>query len=108
PVLKTRQNNSTSIIALVELDITQTGWANLPLFSSASIEVIAGEVQDAILLPTEGLQDDFGSLGTVFLEEDDDEYVIQEVELGLRDVLYVEVTGGLSVGDVVLIGSIEK
>jgi len=108
PVLKTRQNNSTSIIALVELDITQTGWANLPLFSSASIEVIAGEVQDAILLPIEGLQDDSGSLGTVFLEEDDDEYVIQEVELGLRDVLYVEVTGGLSVGDVVLIGSIEK
>lgn len=106
PTLKTRQNSTTTINALVELDINQTGWVDLPLFSSGSIEVIAGEAQDAILLPTEGLEDDSGSFGTVYLKEDG-EYVIQEVELGLRDVLYVEVTRGLSIGDVVLIGSIE-
>jgi len=107
PTLQTRQNSTTTINALVELDTTQTGWVNLPLFSSGSIEVIAGEAQDAVLLPTEGLQDDSGNLGTVYLVKDG-EYLIQEIELGLRDVLYVEVKRGLAIGDVVLIGSIEK
>ena len=103
PTLQTRQN-TTSIRTLVELDTSSTGWADLPLLSAASVEVIAGEVQNAVLLPVEGLQDVTGSLGTVLILEND-EVIEKEIELGLRDVLFVEVSDGLSVGDVVLIGS---
>lgn len=103
PTLQTRQN-TTSVSALVELDTSITGWADLPLLSAASVEVIAGEVQNTVLLPVEGLQDVTGSLGTVLILEDD-EVIEKEIELGLRDVLFVEVIDGLSVGDVVLIGN---
>jgi multidrug efflux pump subunit AcrA (membrane-fusion protein) len=103
PSLQSSQN-TTVVSALVELDTSGTGWAGLPLLSGASVEVIAGEVNDAVLLPIEGLQEDQGESGIVMVKMND-EYIQQEVELGLRDVLYVQVTSGLSVGDEVLIGT---
>jgi HlyD family secretion protein len=105
PSLQTVKN-ITTVNALVELDISTTGWADLPLGSAASVEVIAGEVKNAALLPVEALQEQQGSEGIVLLLESD-EITRQSVELGLRDVIYVEVTGGLSAGDVVVIGNLE-
>ena len=105
PSLQTVKN-ITTVNALVELDISTTGWTNLPLGSAASVEVIAGEVKNAVLLPVEALQEQQGSEGIVLLLEND-EITRQSVELGLRDVIYVEVTGGLSTGDVVVIGNLE-
>jgi len=106
PSLQTVKN-SVTVNALVELDISTTGWANLPLGSAASVEVIAGEVKNAVLLPVEALQEQQGSEGIVLLLVENGEVTEQFVELGLRDVIYVEVTGGLSAGDVVVIGSLE-
>jgi len=106
PTLQTKQN-TTVVSALVELDTAETGWAELPLLSAATVEVIAGEAQNTILLPVEGLREDKGDQGMVYLVRDDGEQIPQEVKIGLRDVLYVEITGGLSIGDVVLIGNFE-
>jgi HlyD family secretion protein len=103
PTLQTSRN-TTVVSALVELDTSRTGWTDLPLLSGASIEVVAGEVNDAVLLPFEGLQEDNGESGIVLVKENG-EYTQKEIELGLRDVLYVEVTSGLSTGDEVLIGT---
>jgi len=108
PTLKSRQNSTTSVITLVEIDISQSVWVNFPLLSGATVEVIAGEAQGVVLLPIEGLQIDDGDQGKVQLIQENGETVEQEIELGIRDVLFVEVTRGLSVGDVILIGSIEK
>jgi HlyD family secretion protein len=105
PSLQTKQN-SLIVNALVELDISNTGWADLPLGSTASVEVIAGEVKNAVLLPVEALQEQQGSEGIVLLMENG-EVTKQAVELGLRDVIFVEITDGLSVGDVVVIGYLE-
>lgn len=105
PSLQTKQN-SLIVNALVELDISYTGWSDLPLGSAASVEVIAGEVKNAVLLPVEALQEEQDSKGVVLLMENG-EITQQAVELGLRDVIYVEVTGGLSAGDVVVIGNLE-
>jgi RND family efflux transporter MFP subunit len=98
---------SLTVNALVELDISNAGWANLPLGSGASVEVIAGEGKNAILLPLEALQKEYDNMGVVLLMENEN-VVEQTVELGLRDVLYVEVTDGLSVGDVVVIGKLDN
>ena len=106
PSLQTVKN-LTTVNALVELDISTTGWADLPLGSAASVEVIAGEVKNAVLLPVEALEEQQGSEGIVLLMEKG-EITQQLVELGLRDVIYVEVIGGLSAGDVVVIGYLEK
>ena len=104
PTLQTKQN-TTTVSVLVELDTTQTGWAYLPLFSTATVEAIACESQNTILLPVEGLQEEYGDQGLVYLIQDDGEKIPLEVELGLKGVLFVEITAGLSAGDVVLIGS---
>ena len=103
PILQSSQN-TTIVSALVELDTSGPDWADLPLLSGASVEVIAGEANDVVLLPIEGIQDDQGDDGIVFVQKNG-EFTQQEVELGLRDVIYVEVTSGLSPGDVVLIGT---
>lgn len=103
PTLQTRQN-TTTVNALIELDTALTGWADFPLQSTASIEIIAGEEINAVLLPLEGLQEDDNDHGTVLVLEEG-EYFLREITLGLRDVIYVEVIDGLSVGDVVLIGN---
>ncbi len=102
PTLQTRQN-TTTVSALVELELSMTGWTDLPLLSGASIEVIGGESDNVVLLPIEGLQSDRGDVGTVLVYKDG-AYLLKEIELGLRDVLYIEVLSGLSVGDLVLIG----
>ncbi len=101
--MQTRQN-TTTVNALIELDTALTGWAGFPLQSTASIEIIAGEEINAVLLPLEGLQEDDNDHGTVLVLEER-EYFLREITLGLRDVIYVEVIDGLSVGDVVLIGN---
>jgi len=106
PSLKISQK-TTVVSAKVELDISSTEWVGLPLGSAASVEVIAGEVNKVVLLPVEALQDQQGTWGTVLVLEKG-EITQQSVELGLRDVIYVEVIGGLSAGDVVVIGYLEK
>jgi multidrug efflux pump subunit AcrA (membrane-fusion protein) len=105
PALITSQN-TTAVSTLVELDMSETGWSDLPLSSGASIEVIAGETRDAVLLPIEGLQESSGNQGTVLVESGG-EFTSRDVKLGLWDVLFVEVLDGLSAGEVVLIGELE-
>lgn len=90
---------ANSIYALIELESNAVVW---PLSSSASVEVIAGEVNDAVLLTMDALQSIQGDTGLVQKLENG-KIVEQEVTLGLRDVLYVEVIDGLSKGDTVLI-----
>jgi len=99
-------SRDTNVVnALVALDVNETGWAGLPLSSAASIELIAGETSDAVLLPIDGLQESSAKQGIV-LVENDGEFISREVELGLWDVLFVEVLDGLNAGDVVLIGEL--
>lgn len=90
---------AASISALIELESNAVVW---PLSSSASVEVIAGEVNDAVLLTMDALQSIQGDTGLV-QKLVNGKIVEQEVTLGLRDVLYVEVIDGLSSGDTVLI-----
>jgi multidrug efflux pump subunit AcrA (membrane-fusion protein) len=99
-------SRDTNVVnALVALDVNAAGWAGLPLSSAASIELIAGETSDAVLLPIEGLQESSAGQGVVLVESDG-EFISREIELGLWDVLFVEVLDGLNAGDVVLIGEL--
>jgi multidrug efflux pump subunit AcrA (membrane-fusion protein) len=105
PTLQTNRN-TTVVSALVELDVKEKEWTGLPLSSVASIEVIAGEAFDTVLLPVDGLQSSSGDQGSVLVEREG-EFLSKEVELGLWDILFVEVVSGLSAGEVVLIGELK-
>ncbi len=97
---KLDDSSGTSMVhVLVQLD--ENVNVDLPVGSSASVDVTGGEALDAVLVPVSALK-----------EADDGTYVVyimkngtpveQQVEIGLQDILYAEVKSGLQKGDVVL------
>ena len=98
---------SQAIKALAVLDAASYAkpvW--LPLGLSASVDVIAGEATNAVLVPIEALH-----------QTDTDSYVVyvqvngtfeaRQVTVGLMDFTSAEITSGLQAGEIVAIGEVE-
>ena len=105
PSLVTEQN-TTVVRGLVELDISTTGWNDLPLNSAAAVDVIGGRAEGVVIVPVEALREISDGEYAVFVLEDG-EPRMRMVEVGLQDLLYAEITTGLEVGDVVTTGQVE-
>ncbi|MEA2008686.1 MAG: efflux RND transporter periplasmic adaptor subunit, partial [Chloroflexota bacterium] len=105
PALATEQN-TTVVRSLVELDISTTGWNNLPLNSAASVDVIGGRAEGVVTVPVEALRAISDGEYAVFVLEDG-EPRMRMVEVGIQDLLYAEIKSGLKVGDVVTTGQVE-
>ncbi len=105
PSLSTEQN-TTVVSGLVELDISTTGWNNLPLNSAAAVDVIGGRAEGVIIIPVEALREISDGEYAVFVLENG-EPRMRMVEVGLQDLLYAEITSGLEIGDVVTTGQVE-
>ena len=90
------ENETMVIRAFVALEDGFDAF-NLPIGTSASVEVLGGSAEDAVLIPVEAL----------YLE--DSEYIVyvladgkterRVVEIGIQDSLYVEIRSGLVVGE---------
>lgn len=100
------QSNTTVVYAVVELDITTTGWDELPVGSAAGVDVIGGKAENAILVPVEALREISEGEYAVFVMENG-EPRMKLVEVGLQDLIYAEIISGLSQGDVVTTGQVE-
>lgn len=100
------QSNTTVVYAVVELDITTTGWDRLPVGSAAGVDVIGGRAENAILIPVEALREISEDEYAVFVMEDGQPR-LKMVEVGLQDLIYAEIISGLSQGDVVTTGQVE-
>jgi len=98
--------NTTVVYGLVELDISTTGWNNLPLNSAAVVDVIGGRAEGVIIVPVEALREISDGEYAVFVLENG-EPRMRMVEVGLQDLLYAEIISGLEVGDVVTTGQVE-
>ena len=95
------------IQALVELDSSALEVGQkLPLGLSATVDVIAGQVQNALLVPMEALQEQTDGSYTVYVMNGQTPEA-HEVEIGLKDYTYAEVINGLRQGDVVVTGNVE-
>ncbi|HUE98588.1 MAG TPA: efflux RND transporter periplasmic adaptor subunit [Anaerolineales bacterium] len=93
-------SSGTSMVrVLVQLD--QAIGVDLPAGSTASVDVVGGEVLNAVLVPASALKEVEAGNYLVYLMKNGGP-VEQEVELGLQDLLYAEVKSGLETGDVVL------
>jgi RND family efflux transporter MFP subunit len=78
----------------------------LPLGLNASVDVIAGETTNAVLVPIEALQlTDSGNY--IVYVQDDEDFTSREVTVGLMDFTSAEITSGLQAGEVVAIENIE-
>ncbi len=97
-------NNSSVVHGFVALDTTQTE-INLPVGSSAAVDVIAGRAENALLVPIDALRK-AGEQYAVFVVENGTPR-LRVVEVGIQDILYAEIKSGLNAGDVVTTGIVE-
>ncbi len=77
----------------------------LPIGSEATVDIIEGSAENAILVPIEALHQ-AGDQYSVFVVEGG-ETEVRFVEVGLMDTYYAEILSGLEVGEVVTTGIVE-
>ncbi len=78
----------------------------LPVGLNASVDIIGGKAENAILIPVEALRELGPDEYAVFVMEGD-EPKLRIVEVGLIDFTSVEVVSGLDAGDVITTGIVE-
>jgi multidrug efflux pump subunit AcrA (membrane-fusion protein) len=99
--------NVKYVYGLVELDPTSFGKPfNLPIGLNASVEVIGGKAENALLIPVEALKSMGDGEYAVFVMENGVPK-LRLVEVGLMDFTYAEIKSGLSLGDLVTTGIVE-
>lgn len=98
------ENNTSVVRAIVKLDPVDASF-NLPLGSTASVSVIGGRAENAVLIPIEALHK-AGDQYAAFVMKNG-ELRLRIIEVGIQNSLYAEVTSGLEAGDVVSTGITE-
>lgn len=99
PVLDT--STSTSVVGgLVEMKPTD---ANFLMGMSATVNVIIGRTQNAVLIPLAALHEYSPGKYAVFVMRNG-KLTVQFVQVGLKDQVYAEIKSGLQAGDVVSTG----
>ncbi len=79
---------------------------NLPMGANASVEVISGQVKNALLIPVEALHEINPGQYAVYVVENN-QPKLRMIEVGLTDQVYIEVMAGLSVGEIIATGIVK-
>jgi RND family efflux transporter MFP subunit len=74
---------------------------------NASVEIISGETQNALLVPLEAVRDIGDGQYAVFVVGADGSLTMRVVEVGLMDATYAEIKNGLELGETVSTGAVE-
>ena len=100
-------SNSQVIRVLAQLDADSFAKPqNLLVGMNASIDVIGGRTQGAVLVPVEALREISPGEYAVFVM-DGDKPKLREVTVGLMDFTSAEITSGLEPGEIVTTGIVE-
>ena len=95
-------SNVQAVLLTVLLDANNP-QVNLPVGLNASVDIIAGRAQNAVLVPVEALRElDAGEYGVFVIE--DGEPVLRVVQVGLQDITYAEILSGVEAGEIVSTG----
>ncbi len=101
------ESGVTAVRALVQLD--EDSFAkpqNLPVGLNATVEVIGGRAENAVLVPVEALRELAPGKYAVFVMEGD-EPKLRLVEVGLMDFTFAEILSGLEAGETVSTGIVQ-
>jgi len=98
-------SNVQAIKVLVRLDKGNL-VATLPVGLNASVEIIAGKAENAVLVPLEALRKLGENEYAVFVMENG-KPVLRVVEVGLMDVTSAEIVSGVEAGETVTTGIVE-
>ncbi len=99
------QSNLTVVHALVALD-NFAKPQTLPVGLNASVEVIGGRAENAVLVPVEALRELSPGQYSVFVMENG-EPVLRFVEVGIMDFSFAEILSGVEAGDEVTTGILQ-
>jgi multidrug efflux pump subunit AcrA (membrane-fusion protein) len=101
------QSGVTAVRALVQLDADSFSKPQtLPVGLNATVEVIGGQAENAVLVPVEALRELSPGEYAVFVMEDG-ELKLRFVEVGLMDFTFAEILSGLEAGETVTTGLVE-
>lgn len=104
PTLDT--TSSSSALVHITARLNDSIAYDLPAGSAASVDVIGGEAQNAVLVPVEALHEIGEGQYTLFVMENGT-LRLRVIEVGLQDLTKAEIVSGLSAGDVVTTGVVE-
>jgi len=90
--------NSSLVHIIVTLD--QSTSQNLPAGTGASISVVGGEANDAVLVPVNAIHKMDGGYAVTVIQNGIQEE--RKVEIGLQNETYAEIKSGLEAGETVL------
>jgi RND family efflux transporter MFP subunit len=97
--------STAAVRLLVQLDSPGNPALHVPLGANASIDIIAGQAEDAVLVPVEALrQQADGEYYVVVVV--DGQLETRPVQVGLMDITTVQITRGLQPGEAVAIGAL--
>lgn len=99
------ESSSSVVRALVKLTDIDESTFDLPLGTTAAVDVIGGKAENAFLVPVEALHQT-GDQYTVFVMENG-KPTLRVVEVGIQDQVYAEIKSGLNTGDIVTTGVTE-
>ena len=100
------ESGSSVVRALVQLTNVNAAEFNLPLGTSAAVDIIGGKAEDAVLVPIEALHEAGPGQYAVFVLENG-EPRLHIVEVGIQDLTYAEIISGVEAGDIVTTGIAE-
>jgi multidrug efflux pump subunit AcrA (membrane-fusion protein) len=104
PALDTASSNSALVHITVRLNDAIT--YELPSGSAASVDVVGGRAENAVLVPIEALHE-FGDGKYALFVIEDGKLRLRVVDVGLQDLTKAEIISGLNVGDIVTTGVVE-
>jgi HlyD family secretion protein len=100
-------NGVTAVRAVIQLDADSfVKPQSLPVGLNATVEVIGGRAENALLVPVEALRELSPGEFTVFVMENG-EPQLRFVEVGLMDFTFAEILSGVEAGETVTTGIIE-
>ncbi len=98
-------SNVAAVVAKAQLDPSSFSKPqSLPVGANASVSVIGGRAQNAVLVPVEALREINPGEYAVFVMQNG-ELKLRQVQVGLMDYTSAEITSGLQAGEVVSLGT---
>jgi HlyD family secretion protein len=104
PSLDTESSNSALVHITARLN--EAIPYKLPDGSAASVDVVGGRAENAVLVPVEALHEIGEGKYTLFVMENG-RLRLRVVEVGLQDLTKAEITSGVDAGDTVTTGVVE-
>jgi HlyD family secretion protein len=101
-------SNSQAIAGQVQIDLTpQLGNSTLPAGLNASVDIISGKAENALLVPIDALRDLGGGEYALFVLDASGKPRLRTVTVGLMDLTYAEIKSGVNEGEYVTTGIAE-